>query len=358
MFTGSARSRMFMLFYFAVPVGSGLGFVVGSTVASYMGAWQWGIRLTAVAGIIALALLILIVDEPQRGAAEKSDDRLPSKSGSYWKDVKTLMRTPTFISCTWAYTTLIFVTGTLSWWEPTIIKHAVAWNQGLNDTELLPNYKKDQIGQIFGGITTVAGIIGVSAGTILSETLLKGQGIFRPLKTERAQPLVSGLGSLIAAPLLLLGFLFGHQDILILWVLLFFVVTFLSFNWSLNVDVLMSVVLPSMRSTAFSYFMLISHLFGDASGPYIIGAISDAIRGDVKTPKTQYISLVKASAVTVVLLCISAVLYFVTSVTLPKDQAKFRKQLGLTDCDRKETDSSSSSNEKLNRIYIDESEQV
>ncbi|ETN81058.1 hypothetical protein NECAME_08760 [Necator americanus] len=113
-----------------------------------------------------------------------------------------------------------------------------------------------------------------------------------------------------------------------------------------------------MRSTAFSYFMLISHLFGDASGPYIIGAISDAIRGDVKTPKTQYISLVKASAVTVVLLCISAVLYFVTSVTLPKDQAKFRKQLGLTDCDRKETDSSSSSNEKLNRIYIDESEQV
>ncbi|PIO58339.1 hypothetical protein TELCIR_20228, partial [Teladorsagia circumcincta] len=180
MFTGPIRSRMYMIFYFAVPVGSGLGFVVGSNVASLLNAWQWGVRVTALAGIVALALLILVVDEPKRGGAEITEGaHLQGEvSTSYWMDIKTLVTTPTFITCTWAYTALIFVTGTLTWWEPTIIAHSMAWNQGLNDTRLLPSSKKDQY----------------------------------------------------------------------------------------------SVIVPSRRSTAFSYFMLISHLFGDATGPYIIGA--------------------------------------------------------------------------------------
>ncbi|EPB78306.1 hypothetical protein ANCCEY_02608 [Ancylostoma ceylanicum] len=139
---------------------SGLGFVVGSNVASLMNAWQWGIRVTAVAGIVALALLIFLVYEPERGAAEKQEGGAAQKvdaKTSYWEDIKSLATTifiteeenpifssPTFVSCTWAYTALLFVTGTLTWWEPTIIEHSLAWNQGLNDTRLLPNQQKNQ----------------------------------------------------------------------------------------------------------------------------------------------------------------------------------------------------------------------
>ncbi|PIO70692.1 hypothetical protein TELCIR_07442 [Teladorsagia circumcincta] len=119
---------------------------------------------------------------------------------------------------------------------------------------------------------------------------------------------------------------------------------------TLRMETLKSVIVPSRRSTAFSYFMLISHLFGDATGPYIIGAVSDAIRGPVKTPETQYLSLIKACAVTVVLLCVSAALYFVCAAVLIKDQYKFKEQMGLLNGSLKRPASSNSSNDRLNDL--------
>ncbi|VDL78339.1 unnamed protein product [Nippostrongylus brasiliensis] len=244
MFTGSTRSKMFMLFYFAIPVGSGLGFIVGSNVASLLHAWQWGVRVSAVPGLIILIVLILIVDEPKRGAAELIDggQQEEIKSTSYLSDLKALVTTPTFVTCTWAYTALIFVTGTLTWWEPTIIQHSIAWTKGLNDTRQLPDKTINQVGLIFGAITMISGLVGVSTGTIVSGMMINGRGIFRYLKTDRAQPIVSGVGALIAAPLLLLVFLLGHSSITLLWVLIFVVITFLCFNWGLNVDMLMMMI--------------------------------------------------------------------------------------------------------------------
>jgi MFS family permease len=44
MFINVIRSRVLMLFYFAIPVGAGLGYVVGAKVAAAFQNWQWGIR--------------------------------------------------------------------------------------------------------------------------------------------------------------------------------------------------------------------------------------------------------------------------------------------------------------------------
>lgn len=48
MFTDTNRSRMLMVFYFAIPCGSGLGFMIGSTIGAATGHWQWGVRVTGV----------------------------------------------------------------------------------------------------------------------------------------------------------------------------------------------------------------------------------------------------------------------------------------------------------------------
>ncbi|VDM64803.1 unnamed protein product [Angiostrongylus costaricensis] len=241
MFYGKARSHMYMLFYLAIPVGSGLGFVVGTKVASLMGAWQWGIRISVIAGIIALVLLVVLVSEPKRGAAEEVVGAKLQLDGasSFWQDIKSLACIPTFLLCTCAYAALVFVTGTLTWWEPTIIKHSIAWDLGLNDTQLLPNNKKNDIGLIFGAIIAVSGLIGVSVGMLLSHMIRQGRGIFRALKTERAPPIVSGVGVLITAPILLLMSVLGHKSLTALLSLMFIGSTCLSFNWSLNVDMLM-----------------------------------------------------------------------------------------------------------------------
>uniref|UniRef100_A0A0K0DNH3 Reverse transcriptase domain-containing protein n=1 Tax=Angiostrongylus cantonensis TaxID=6313 RepID=A0A0K0DNH3_ANGCA len=77
--------------------------------------------------------------------------------------------------------------------------------------------------------------------------------------------------------------------------------------------------------------MLTSHLFGDTAAPYIIGAVSDAIRGNVDTPEAQYISLVKSCSVTIVLISISGVFYMICATVLLKDQVKFKKEMATLD---------------------------
>lgn len=50
------------------------------------------------------------------------------------------------------------------------------------------------------------------------------------------------------------------------WIAIFISVTFLCLNWAVNVDMLLYIVLPNRRATATGMQILISHLFGDASG--------------------------------------------------------------------------------------------
>uniref|UniRef100_A0A0K0D8U8 Permease n=1 Tax=Angiostrongylus cantonensis TaxID=6313 RepID=A0A0K0D8U8_ANGCA len=67
----------------------------------------------------------------------------------------------------------------------------------------------------------------------------QGCCIFRALKTERAPPIISGMGALITAPILLLMSVFGHKNLTALLSLIFIGITCLCFNLSLNVDMLM-----------------------------------------------------------------------------------------------------------------------
>lgn len=70
LFTDQVRTKMLGLFYLAVPVGSGLGYIVGSNIAKLTGNWQWALRFTPPLGLICIVLLIVVVKEPKRGGAE------------------------------------------------------------------------------------------------------------------------------------------------------------------------------------------------------------------------------------------------------------------------------------------------
>lgn len=84
---------MLMVFYFAIPFGCGLGFVVGSAVASWTGHWQWGVRVTGVLGIVCLLLIIVFVREPERGKAEREKGEIAAstEATSYLDDMKDLL---------------------------------------------------------------------------------------------------------------------------------------------------------------------------------------------------------------------------------------------------------------------------
>ncbi|VDK84788.1 unnamed protein product [Dibothriocephalus latus] len=67
LFADDARTRVLGFFYFAVPVGSGLGFVMGSCIAQSLNSWAWALRITPALGLLCILALIFFHQDPPRG---------------------------------------------------------------------------------------------------------------------------------------------------------------------------------------------------------------------------------------------------------------------------------------------------
>ena len=90
LFTDEMRTKMLAIFYLAVPVGSGLGYVIGSLIEGWFNDWRWALRFTPPLGLICIVLLILVVREPKRGGAE--GHVIEKASSSLWSDIVYLLK--------------------------------------------------------------------------------------------------------------------------------------------------------------------------------------------------------------------------------------------------------------------------
>jgi hypothetical protein len=68
---------------------SGLGYVVSSQVASFTGAWYWGVRVTPIAGIMLWAIIFFVLEDPRRASAEHVHSMQPT---SFVDDLRDLAR--------------------------------------------------------------------------------------------------------------------------------------------------------------------------------------------------------------------------------------------------------------------------
>ncbi|XP_065136733.1 protein spinster homolog 1 isoform X3 [Paramisgurnus dabryanus] len=267
LFIKEKRTNMLSIFYFAIPVGSGFGYIVGSRVAAVAKDWHWALRVTPGLGLLAVILLIFVVQEPKRGAIEAHSEDMLHRT-SWLEDMKALCRNHSFVLSTFGFTAVAFVTGSLALWAPAFLFRA-----GVFNGEKQPCFKDncdDSGSLIFGIITIVTGILGVASGVQASKKLRT--------KTPRADPLVCATGLLLAAPFLYLSIMFAQVSTVATYVFIFFGETFLSMNWAIVADILLYVVIPTRRSTAEAFQIVLSHLLGDAISPYLIGVVSDSIK--------------------------------------------------------------------------------
>ncbi|XP_048746998.1 protein spinster homolog 1-like isoform X3 [Ostrea edulis] len=320
MFVKGTRTRMLMFFYFAIPVGSGLGYVVGANLAKAFGAWQWALRFTPVLGIICVILIFVVLKEPKRGHAEGGTHL---HNSTYFEDLKELAKTKSFVLSTLGFTCVAFVTGALALWAPSYMFNAIK-AQGQDADE-------GDIAFIFGGITVAAGFIGVATGAEVSRRLKK--------RNPRADPLVCAFGLLMCTPFLFFGLVFSDHNIPISWVLIFFGETFLCLNWSIIADILLYVVIPTRRSTAEAVQILISHALGDAGSPYLLGVISDSLASNYpvderKSPSVQSDTMRNAFYVTPFVCVFGGAFFLATALFIQKDREKAEKiTKGLRDSD-------------------------
>ncbi|GAB6030025.1 hypothetical protein CHUAL_005712 [Chamberlinius hualienensis] len=303
LFLAEQRTTMLALFYFAIPVGSGLGYIVGSNVAHALNSWQWALRVTPPLGALCVFLVMIVMVDPPRGASEGGQNL---ETTSWFTDIRELAKNRSFMWSTVGFTCVAFVAGALAWWGPTFLLNSIEV-QGQTGTLA-------QVSLIFGVITVVAGIIGVASGSFSAAKLKK--------KYPSADPLVCAFGLLCAMPFLFGGAVVSKYSTPSAYALIFIGETMLCLTWAIVADILLYVVIPTRRSSAEAFQILLSHALGDAGSPYIIGAVSDAIAdGKTFSPLVKYHSLEYALFITCFVNVLGGLCFLITALYVVKDKA-------------------------------------
>ncbi|CAB1315804.1 unnamed protein product, partial [Coregonus sp. 'balchen'] len=247
LFTNNSRTMMLSVFYLAIPLGSGLGYILGSSAKEAAGDWHWALRVSPVLGMTAGTLILR-----------------------------------SYVFSSLASAAVSFATGAFGMWIPLYLFRAQVVQKTAEACTKDICSSKDSL--IFGAITCVTGLLGVVIGA--ATTRLCRQ------KTERADPLVCAVSMLGSAIFVCLIFVVAKKSIIGAYVCIFIGETLLFLNWAITADILMYVVIPTRRATAVAFQGFTSHLLGDAGSPYLIGLISDALQKSyTRSVLWQFLSL-------------------------------------------------------------------
>ncbi|XP_035725296.1 protein spinster-like isoform X1 [Vespa mandarinia] len=315
LFIRNVRSKMLALFYFAIPIGSGMGYIIGGEMSKATGSWKWGLRVTPALGIIAIILLICGVREPIRGEREGG---IHITNTGWLQDIRALIKNRSFTLSTAGFTCVSFVAGALSWWAPTYLQLGFKLI-GSDVNTLDVDYK-------FGLIAMVSGLIGVPLGSFLAQK-------FR-VYWSSTDPLICGAGLLISAPLIFFSIITADTNTTVCFILIFLGQVALNLNWAIVADILLYVVIPTRRSSAEAFQISLAHAFGDAGSPYLIGLLSEALKFvvlpslslggstiSVYSDIVEFRSLQYALFVTVFVQILGALFFFFSALYIEKDKA-------------------------------------
>ncbi|KAK9503507.1 hypothetical protein O3M35_010052 [Rhynocoris fuscipes] len=319
LFADDTRSKMLSLFYFAIPVGSGLGYIVGSETSRVAKAWQWGLRVTPVLGAIAVLLIIFLLIDPPRG---ESDGNTRMQSTTWTEDITALVKNKSFMLSTGGFTCVAFVTGALAWWGPRYIDYGQQIQMGTTKKDV------DSVAFKFGVIAMISGLIGVPLGSYLTTRL-------RPT-VSKIDPLLCSIGLFISTPFVFLALIFSKKSTVAAFFLVFIGELTLNLNWAIVADILLYVVTPNRRSTAEAFQILFSHALGDAGSPYLVGVISEALKskyspGEQVPIEVEYTSLQDGLFTTCFVEVLGGVFFLIASFYIVKDKAAADNEIAGND---------------------------
>ncbi|XP_045343235.1 protein spinster homolog 2 isoform X3 [Leopardus geoffroyi] len=316
LFTKNTRTLMLSVFYFAIPLGSGLGYITGSSVKQAAGDWRWALRVSPIVGMITATLILILVPATKRGHADQLGGQLKVRT-SWLRDMKALIRNRSYVFSSLATSAVSFATGALGMWIPLYLHRAQVVQKTTDACSSPPCGAKDSL--IFGAITCFTGFLGVVTGA--------GATRWCRLRTQRADPLVCAVGMLGSAIFVCLIFVAAKSSIVGAYVCIFVGETLLFSNWAITADILMYVVIPTRRATAVALQSFTSHLLGDAGSPYLIGYISDLIRQSTKdSPLWEFLSLGYALMLCPFVVVLGGMFFLATALFFLGDRAKAEQQ--------------------------------
>lgn len=238
------RGRIMAVFFSAIPIGSAAGYVLGGLADHHFG-WRAAFWIAGFPGIL-LALLVLLVRDPPRG--QNDAPGATRAAGGY----KNLFRNNPYLLSVLGYAAYTFALGGLGYWMPAFLERA----RGLPRAEATVT---------FGAIVIVTGFVGTFLGGFLGDWLLP--------RTKQSYLWVSGIATLLAAPLTLVGLMAREKMVYLTAIIIAEVLIFMC-TGPVN-SAILNAVSPMERATAVGLSVFIMHFLGDIPSPPIIGMLSD-----------------------------------------------------------------------------------
>lgn len=239
------RGRSLSVFNLAVPVGSALGYLLGGILAARFG-WRTAFFSVGAPGL-AIAFLLLTLDEPRRGASDP-----PGRTPGAGATMIDLARDPLYVLTTLSMAALTFVLGALAAWMPTFLVRV----HGMSVSGA---------GTTFGIVTAFSGVAGAAAGGWLGDLALR--------RNPRGHLQVSAAGLLLAVPVTAVAIL--AESPAVFWTATAAAEILLFLNVGPLNAVIVGTAAPSIRATAVAANILAIHLLGDALSPWGVGVLSD-----------------------------------------------------------------------------------
>lgn len=264
-FPAAKRGRVMAIFFCAIPVGSALGYVVGGLMDVHFG-WRVAFFVAGVPGLV-LAALCLWMRDPPRGnqdtdlsPADKAriDSAISSSNiadlGSATKATYLhLLRNRPYVFAVLGYAAYTFAMGGLASWMPAFLERVRGMPHG-------------QATISFGYIVVITGFVGTFVGGWLGDYCAK--------YSKQAYLLVSAVATLVAAPFVWFALTAASSTAYLVCMVIAQLLMFLS-TGPINASIV-NLVLPTQRASAVALEVFAIHLLGDATSPYLIGAVSDA----------------------------------------------------------------------------------
>jgi MFS family permease len=246
------RGRVFAGFFLGIPAGTALGIALARTLPPVAG-WQAAFLAAGAPGL-ALALMVLLVPEPVRGASEPVDEarlRLHEQLGPSREDYVDLMVNSSFNYSVFGMAFCAFAMAGLMGWLPAFLdaRKPVLGDVGLRPLRLL----------------WTAAVV----GTVLGGWLADAFAVTRP----RRLFLVPGLAILAAAGGLLAA-VYGTSSNLV-GTALFLTAVALSLVVAPGFTILAGVTMPNMRGVGFGVALAAGHVLGDIWSPTLMGWVID-----------------------------------------------------------------------------------
>ncbi len=245
------RNNAITIFYFAIPVGSALGYLLGGVMAAHFG-WRSAFLWAGYPGLL-LAFLLFLLPEPARGASETAPaEKKPAEGPVGWRVYLDLFKHTRYLLVVAGYVAQTFAMGGFSLWAPTFLYR-------------VHHMKLDSAAFFFSASLAATGLVATLLGGFTAS--------FWQKRTGTGYAWTLALSAVAAAPVAFAAFSLSDFALSKVALVLTMFLLFLS-TGPVNTLILETVPVV-MRASAMAASIFAIHLFGDFWSPRFVGFLSD-----------------------------------------------------------------------------------